>query len=214
MRTWAETTRANVEKLLAADEIEERNAAILLAMADFCAKHDAIPTRGTINLWGFGEASALFEPADGGKGWWTPLFDLIDPLAMTSAQLLDAFKEDVAEEWGEIRADTITFPADDGEPYPLKVVSHSFVLMLLAGKSPWSRTFVDNSMDLFRHAALRTGLADSIGGVIVFDSDGNAVQTDLTVGDMLRGKDDLPSEEVARHQAFTGPTGPLERGEL
>jgi hypothetical protein len=214
MSTWAETTRGNVNKLVADGDITEHNATMLLAMADFCDQHQAVPTDGTIDLWGFGEAVALFAPADGDKGWWTPLYGLAEPLGMTVTELAEAFDEDIAEDWGEHRAARLAFIDQDGEPQTLPVVNHSFVLMLLAGKSPWSSTFADNMLPLFRHAALQTGLADSIEGAVIVDADGNVTETDLTLGDVLRGKDDLPSEEVARHQAFSGPTGPVERGNL
>jgi len=202
--TWAVRFRETTARQLRDAEITWREANVLDAMADFGEKHDCTPaaTDVYVDWFGFGSVKPIFESTSG--GYWMSLFDLIAVTGLEYSALHEQFEEDRVDD-GNGDADLMRWVVtEDGETNQLPLVKHSFAMRaMLAG--PWSREFMENTMNLFRHAAVHSGLADAIGPVVQQNADGVFVQTDMSLGDFLAQGDRLPSEQDARAEAMRGP---------
>lgn len=164
----------------------EREAEHAANLKAFCEQHNVIATRGVVDLWGFGEASACFEPADG-AGWWIPAGELIAPAGMTSSSMSEAFTEDYLE-YGETRVGFLPVRSEEGELDQLPLVNHQFALWIFSSRSPWAREFAQNTIGLLRGAFHKSGLAEHLG-----------------LADIINE----PDQVEARQKAFAGPSAAL-----
>jgi hypothetical protein len=178
-------------------------ASLDLNITDFCTRHSCVPSSEAADWFGFGTVSTLFNSLAG--GYWMPLTEAHKVTGLDWREIKAMFDEDYETDTGD--ADKLMWRADSRTIRGINLVQHSFVMRaMLAG--PWHREFMDNTMNLFRHAALRTGLADAIGPVIVI-RDGQATAETASLADVITAGDPLPSEGEAREQAMRGPAGAL-----
>jgi hypothetical protein len=196
-----ETTAAHVR----AGNLTWQKASVVYAMCDFAELHNCVGLLDTTANWfGFGDIKVMFESTDG--GYWVSLVDLLPITGLDWATLRGMFDSEYAECTPDV--DVMTWPVgNEGHTGYLDLVTHSFALRaMLAG--PWSREFMDNTMGLFRHAMVKSGLADKISPVVRIREDGTAEQTDMTFGEFMAAGDQMPTEDEAREAAFRGPVLP------
>jgi hypothetical protein len=184
---WIENLRTHIR------ENEDDVPGYMWGALDFCEKHNCVPVGNdsTVDLWGFGTVPVIFAPADG-PGWWTPVYALAEPTGIDIARLLDLWEIELIESKGE-DADSVQFLDQNGEYDSLDLVSGDFVMRLFYLESPWKNEFRSNVQDTMRHGLVRSGMVEKLG----------PVAKEIT--------EDLPSVEVARHAALSGPLGPLNR---
>lgn len=176
---------------------------LLEEAAKFAAVHGLTCETVPVNLFGFGTITTLFRTPQG--GWWCTLQSLAEPTGVSYDDLL----RDFYQERDELSEDVGSFAfRHQGRPLEIDVVSHHFAMRVLAGRSPWSKEFLDNTSSLMRHAMLRSGLADVMGPVYRIGADGIAVQVDETFAEVIR--EGLPPEEDAADRAFAGPTAAID----
>ncbi|TKA11736.1 hypothetical protein [Actinacidiphila oryziradicis] len=169
--------------------LKDRERAIHDALADFCEEYTVWPRAGlgiVASLWGFEPEVSVFAEDANATGHWFHLPDLSGPTGVDYDRLADEFDRDRADDYSDVAL--ITWPGNNG----LRIVRHTFAMRIFSGVSPWAKEFYRNTEDLLRLGFLHSGLADSLG-----------------LADAMR-EGGVPSLEVARHQAFSGPLGGLD----
>lgn len=230
---WIAKTRAGIEEdRLRPDVMTEEEAEVfgdlakfgisredfnrrLEAQLNFCEMHRArlVGTGGDVNLWGFGTVHAVAAPEEG--GWWINLIDLVEPTGMTYAELDRQFKKALDEtsvDGGENSDVYQAFWWDTDENVTAeRYVNHNFTMRMFTFYSPWRDEFYNNIKDLMTHGLIKAVGEEKLNQGTTYVVEQNSlgedvlVETGIGMGEVLR--QGLPSEEVARHQAFQGPLG-------
>lgn len=181
----------------------------LEGQAQFCEAHNVTPndTAKTFNLWGFGEVTPEFV---GATQWWATLADLTKPTGLTFDELCVIWHHMHAADWAAIEqqvlegedadqapdaADSYTFERQpDGSPLMvMPMLSTLGTVRVFLTASPWRDEFLAATGPAWGHLFTADGVTDVEGG--------------QTLADLTR---DLPSREVAAHQAFQGPFADLD----
>lgn len=202
---WGNALRKTTTQHVREGGLTPDQAEVVYAMCDFAEKRNCVGLQDTTANWfGFGPIKVWFDDADG--DYWVSLVDLLPITGLDWPTLRGMFDAEYAEYSDDV--DVLVWPVGDiGDTRYLDLVTHAFALRaMLAG--PWAREFMDNTMGLFRHAMVHSGLADKVGPVLRIREDGTAEQTGMTFGDFLSAGDRMPTEDEALAEAFRGPVIP------
>jgi hypothetical protein len=183
-------------------------AADLVPMAEFCRAHDVRPGFGeSVNLWGYGSAHIAYAAAN--SDWWVALTSLVEPTGLDYHRLMEIARKmaaDDAEARNGAAPDDVTPVAHDGVDWVFRSLA---VMRVFMTYSPWSKEWFDAVEPLMTHAMIHSGLMDKFGDLPTYqmavDENGDTVALPTGESAAQVWTKDLPSEEVARHQAFRGP---------
>lgn len=194
-----------------ADHVGAESAGMLVEGAEYCRRWNCRPAfGGTKDLWGYGDAPVAYVDEDG--DWQIHLVDLIDPVGLGYRRLTE-LAEQMAGEDAEYDSQGHTVRRH-GDRW---VVTSVGVMRLFMCHSPWAAEWYDAVRPLMTHAMIHSRLLDALGPVPTYridvaeDGEQVAVPAGESFADTVTR--DLPSLEVARHQAVQGPFGALRDGE-